>query len=298
MDEIPAPPPIADAPPVMSPPVIEGLPAKPKNAFQRAWGAFVAFVAATWKFVYPVIKLAKGAKILLTMGTMLLSVWYYSRFFGWQFGAGFVVCILIHELGHVFAAWRVGIPVSAPIFIPGFGALILGKRAGDSAWEGAIVGYGGPLFGTLAGLACWGIFGLTGNALFLGLAFTAFLMNLFNMTPIYPLDGGRITAAVSPYIWIAGLVGMLAMTLTGFVTNPFIWLLIIMALPNIWSGLRRGTMDSRKRTTPGQRVTAGVAYVGLCAFLLWGMMATSRFPSALRRANPRPVPTHRTTPVA
>lgn len=292
MDEIPAPP-VSEAPPVMPPPA-----EKPKNAFQRAWGGFVAFVAATWKFAYPLIKLAKGAKILLTMGTMVLSVWFYSRIFGWPFAAGFVVCILIHEMGHVFAAWRLGIPVSAPIFIPGLGALILGRKFGDSAWEGAIVGYGGPLFGTLAGLLCWGIYGLGGSPLFLGLAFTAFFMNLFNMTPIYPLDGGRITAAVSPYIWLVGLAIMLAMTLFGFVRNPFIWVLILLAVPNLWTGLRRGTMDLRKRTTPGQRVTAALAYVGLCAFLLWGMMATARVPSELRRSAPRSAPARGATPVA
>lgn len=276
---------IPEPPPVIPPPLGEAPPAArpgPKNAFQRLWGGFVAFVAATWKFAYPLIKLAKGGKILLTMGTMLLSVWFYSRIFGWQFAAGFVLCILVHEMGHVCAAWMLGEPVSAPIFIPGFGALILGRRFGDSAWEGAIVGFGGPLFGTLAGLACWGLFGLTGNALFLGLAFTAFFMNLFNMTPIYPLDGGRIIAAVSPYIWIAGLVMMVAMTWYFHFSNPLLWVLIIMALPNMWAGLKRGTMDTRKRTTPGQRATAGLAYVGLCAFLVWGMAATLRTPDALR----------------
>ena len=279
-------PPVLEPPPVMEPPPREA--AKPKSAFQRAWGAFVAFVAATWKFVYPLVKLAKGAKILLTGGTMLLSVWFYSLRFGWSFAAGFVVCILIHEMGHVFAAWRLGEKVSAPVFIPGLGALVFGKRFGRSAWEGAIIGYGGPLFGTLAAVACRGVYGLSGNPLFLGLAFTGFLMNLFNMTPIYPLDGGRITAAVSPYIWIAGLVGMVAMTALHIVNNPFIWILIVLAVPNIWTGLKRGTMDTEKATTPGQRTLAGVAYVGLCAFLIWGMAATVRHPDAVRGAMRRP----------
>lgn len=279
-------PPVIDAPPVLeAPPVIEP---KPKNAFQKAWGGFLAFLAVVWKFLLPLVKLAKGAKVLLTAGTMLLSVWFYSLRFGWSFAAGFVVCILVHEMGHVFAAWRLGEKVSAPVFIPGFGALVFGKRFGRSAWEGAIIGYGGPLFGTLAALACWGIYGLTGNAMFLGLAFTGFLMNLFNMTPIYPLDGGRITAAVSPYIWIAGLVGMVAMTALHIVNNPLIWILIIMALPNIWNGLKRGTMDGEKQTTAGQRTVAGLAYVGLCAFLIWGMGATLRHPNVVRGAVHRP----------
>lgn len=281
MNEIPQAPP--EAPPIIAPP--------PKSPFQRAWAAFLTFAAVVWKFVLPLLKLAKGGKILLTASTMLLSVWYYSQLFGWPFAAGFVTCILIHEMGHVFAAWRLGVPVTAPIFIPGMGALILSKKFGESAWEGAIIGYGGPLFGTLAGLACWGVYGLTGNALFLGLAFTAFLLNLFNMMPIFPMDGGRIVGAVSPYIWIAGLAGMVGLTLTGYMNNPFVWLLIIFSLPNLISGFKRGSIDATKRTTKNQRLIAGVAYVGLCAFLVWGM-AETHFP-----AGPSHRPAHRTTVV-
>ena len=254
---------------------------RPKGILQRIGGALAAAFAAVWKFAFPVFKLLKASKVLLTGGTMLLSVWFYSLRFGWAFAAGFVVCILVHEMGHVFAAWRLGMPVSAPVFIPGLGALIRMKERERSAWEGAIIGYGGPLFGTAAGLVCWAIYGATGNPLFLGLAFTTFLLNLFNMTPIYPLDGGRITAAVSPYVWIAGIVGMVAMTLTGFVSNPFIWIIVLLGLPQIWNGLKRGTIDRERQTTPKQRVGAGLAYVGLCAFLLWGMAATHRHPSTI-----------------
>lgn len=283
MNETPEAPPVM-APPVMAPPKAD----LPKSPFQRFWAGFVAFVLAIWKFVYPVVKLAKGGKILLTASTMLLSVLFYSRYFGWTFAAGFVVCILIHEMGHVFAAWRLGVPVSAPIFIPGMGALILGKKFGESPWEGAIIGYGGPLFGTVAGLVCWGLFGLTHNPLFLGLAFTAFLLNLFNMMPIFPMDGGRIVGAVSPYIWVVGLVGMIGLTLTGFMSNPFVWLLIILSLPNVVAGFKR---KEHHRTTTKQRSIAGVAYVGLCAFLVWGMAETHMNAAAQIQEHPHNRPT-------
>jgi Zn-dependent protease len=278
MNEVPSPPPVIEtptqAPPVMAPAPV-APPQPPKNAFQRAWTAFVAFIAATWKFAYPVFKLAKAGKLLLTAGTMFLSVAFYSREFGWTFALGFVVCIFIHEMGHVFAAWRLGLPVSTPIFIPGMGALILSKRMGKSAWEGAVMGFGGPLFGTLAGFACWAIYGLTGNALFLGLALIGFIMNLFNMIPMFPLDGGWIMGAVSPYIWIAGLVGLVGLSFfTGF-HNPFIWILIVLSLPRIWTSLKRGTADTTEiRTTSKQRVIAGLAYVGLCAVLMLAIAGT------------------------
>lgn len=247
----------------------------PRNPLQKVWAGLLSFVAVTWKFIYPVLKLAKGGKLLLTAGSMLLSVWFYAQRFGFWFALGFVVCILIHEMGHVFAAWRIGLPVSAPIFIPGFGALILAKSGVRSAWEGAVMGYGGPLFGGLTALACFGIYGATGNAFFLGLAFVGFIMNLFNMIPIFPLDGGWITGAVSPYIWVAGMVTMVGLQVAGVVNNPLIWVLLLLSLPRIVSAFKRGTADETAvRTTPRQRTIAGAAYVGLCLFLAWGVAET------------------------
>ena len=258
-------------------------PERPKNPLQRLWSGFLALIAATWKFAYPVFKLAKSAKILLTMGTMFLSVWFYSLAFGWWFAFGFVVCILIHELGHVFAAWRLGLPISAPIFVPGMGAVILSKRMTESAWDGAIMGYGGPLFGTLAGFGCWGIYSMTGNALFLGLALIGFFMNLFNMIPAFPLDGGWITGAVSPYIWVAGLVGLMALYIVGFVRNPMIIILLILSLPRIITAFKRGTLDAPGvRTTPAQKATMGFAYVALCAVLAYGVAETTASTVAYR----------------
>lgn len=118
------------------------------------------------KFLLPALqwlKLAKVAaamgKVLTTGGTMLLSVVVYAQRFGWSFAAGFVLSIFVHELGHVYAAWRKGMPVSAPIFIPGLGALILQKGRAKSVWDEAVIGIGGPLAGTLqASPATWFIF--------------------------------------------------------------------------------------------------------------------------------------------
>lgn len=279
MNEVPTPPPVMDSP-TAAPPVIgtnaPAPPREPKNAFQKAWGYLVAFIAATWKFAFPIFKLAKAGKLLLTAGTMFLSVAYYSRIFGWSFALGFVVCILIHEMGHVFAAWRLGHPVSAPIFIPGMGALILSRQMNKSAWEDAVMGYGGPLFGGAAAFVCWGLYGLTGNSYWLGLALIGFIMNLFNMIPMFPLDGGWITGAVSPYIWIVGLVMLVGYSFLNGFHNPMIWILIIMSLPRIWTALKTGTADTAgTRTTSKQKLTAGVAYVGLCAVLAFGVAETT-----------------------
>jgi Zn-dependent protease len=169
-----------------------------------------------------------------------------------------------------------GVPVSAPIFIPGFGALILQKRAARSAWDEALIGIGGPIGGTLAGLVCWLAYLVTGHELMLGLAFTTFLLNLFNLIPIMPLDGGWITGAVSPRLWLVGAVGMAALFALGFIRNPFILLLLLLSLPRLWHGLRTGdvTPEDGSPTSPGQRLVMGSAYVGLCALLAWLMAQT------------------------
>ncbi|MFN3648925.1 MAG: site-2 protease family protein [Armatimonadota bacterium] len=222
---------------------------------------------ASLKFVLPVLQ---------TSGTMLLSAWYYATLWGWPFGLGFVLSILVHEMGHVFAAARFGVPVSAPFFIPGFGALILQKRAAKSPFEEAVIGIGGPIGGTLAGLACLGLYGLTGSGLFLSLAYFTFLLNLFNLAPIFPLDGGWITGAVSPRIWLVGVVVMIAGYATGMLRNPLLILLVLLSLPRLWHGLRHGdvTPEGGTPVTSSQRVVMGVAYVALCSLLLWLVSVT------------------------
>jgi Zn-dependent protease len=212
-------------------------------------------------------------KLLLTGGSMLVSVWAYAFIFGWKFAVGFVLCIFVHEMGHVLFAWQQGLPVSAPISIPYMGAMIMLKQVPKDSWMDAVIGIGGPIFGTLAGLACWGIFALTGSYLFLGLAFVAFFMNLFNMTPIYPLDGGRIVSAISPWLWIVGLVMMIALYVLDIVHNPFIWILIIMSLPTIWTRLRHKHL-APPPANPQQRMIMTGAYLGLAGFLFWAMTAT------------------------
>jgi Zn-dependent protease len=226
------------------------------------------------KLKYFSLALKFGLPALKTGGTMLISMWVYSQLFGWWFAVGFVLSILAHELGHVYVAWRMGVPVTAPIFIPGFGALILQKRRARSAWDEALIGIGGPVAGTLAGLVCLLMYYRTGSQLMLALADTGFFINLFNLAPIFPLDGGWITGAISPRIWLLGIVGMIGAFATGFVRNPLIIILLILSLPRLWRGLKTGDVTPKggTPTTPQQRITMGLAYVALCGLLV-GLMS-------------------------
>jgi len=240
-------------------------------------GAGLVFLLSKLKFLGLGLKF--GMPALTTGGTMLLSILVYAQNYGLAFAIGFVLSILVHEMGHVFVAWRMGVPVSAPIFIPFMGALILQKRQARSAWDEALIGIGGPAAGTLAGVICLLLYQVTRNPLFLGLAFTGFFLNLFNMIPIFPLDGGWITGAIHPRLWLVGIGVMGLLYAVGFLRNPFILVLILLSLPRLWAGLKKGDVTPPGGTpvTTRQRLLMGGAYVGLCALLVW-LMAVAHAP--------------------
>ena len=133
------------------------------------------------------------------------------------------------------------------------------------------MGIGGPLLGSAAALLCH-LVGLGLHApLFIGLAWTAYFLNLFNLTPVGMLDGGRIATALSPWLWLVGLVvlGWIAWTHPNFI----IWLVLIISLPRVFSLFRKRTEEEQRfyEVTPAQRWTMGAMYFGLIAALVFGM---------------------------
>ncbi|WP_270169624.1 site-2 protease family protein [Paenibacillus sp. SYP-B4298] len=156
----------------------------------------------------------KGKTVLLLLGkfagplvSMAVTIGAYALISPVWFAVGFVLLILVHELGHVWAAKRKGLPVSAPLFIPFIGALITMKRHPKDAATEAYIALGGPLLGTLGAMAVYIAGVVLDNPLLFVLANVGFLINLFNLLPIHPLDGGRIATAVSRWLWVVGLVG-------------------------------------------------------------------------------------------
>jgi Zn-dependent protease len=214
--------------------------------------------------------------VLKTGGTMLLTIGAYTALWGWKYAVGFVLLIFVHELGHLVAARKFGLNAGAPVFIPFMGAFIALKDAPKNAWIEAWVGIGGPLLGTAGALACH----LAGESahlpLLVALAWTGYWLNLFNLTPIGYLDGGRIATALSPWLWVPGfaIMGWLAWTRP----NVIIWLLLVLSLPRLFTLFRRKTEDEERfyEITPGQRWTMGVLYFGLIAALVLGMEMADR----------------------
>lgn len=228
----------------------------------------------------------KFGKLFTTMGTMLLSVWFYALIWGWKFAAGFVILIFVHEMGHVIAARWKNIPVSAPMFIPGLGALITLKEEPRDALTEAYVGYGGPLLGTLGAMVTWGLYYLTGDLLWLALTTTGLMLNLFNMIPVSPLDGGRITAAVSPWLWGVGLVGLLAWFLQTH--SPIMLIILILGafrFFDIWKN-RKDRDAAYYQVAPNKRILVAVLYVGLAAYLGWSQHYTHLMLEDFVRSHP------------
>jgi Zn-dependent protease len=233
-------------------------------------GVVIAKFFANLKFV--LLPLLKFLPILLKSGgTMLLMIWVYTQIWGWQFALGFVLLLLVHESGHLLVAKKFGLKVGAPVFIPFMGAFIALKEAPRNAWMEACVGIGGPLLGSLGALVCNALGEFCAAPIFIALAWFGYFLNLFNLTPVGMLDGGRVVTALSRWLWLPGFA--LLVWFGWKYPNFIIWLIVLLSLPRIYSLFRKRTEEEHRyfEVTPSQRCVMSVLYFGLIAILLFGM---------------------------
>jgi Zn-dependent protease len=212
--------------------------------------------------------------LLRTGGSMLVSILVYRYFINTEFAVGFVLLILVHEMGHVLAIRHYGIRAAPPLFLPFIGAVITVPRL-RNAQEEAIVGIGGPVLGTVGALVCFTLYGLTHYEILLQLSFFGFFLNLFNLLPVPPLDGGRVTAAISPWIWPFGLLALIGLEwIVGF--NPIMILIVVYAGRRLWRTFRyRERMSSYYQIPRSASWAIGCAYLLLVGLLL-GMFLYTR----------------------
>jgi len=287
-----------------SPPVIStqsSLPSSPAdNAFgephrtervgsglRRRIGSAIAAVAALIAKFFAAIKgvllLLPKVKLLTTAGTAVVSVVLYSLFWGWTFALGFVALLFVHEMGHVIQLRREGIKASAPMFVPGFGAVVMMRAMPDDALAEARVGLAGPILGTLGAAACLAIGEASNSDMLRALAYVGFLLNLINLVPVVPFDGGRAMAAMAPAVWFLGLGVMVALLLlTG---NPFLLIFILLGGMETWRRWQaRGTRSIEQaayyRVSPRHRLLVGAVYLGLLVALVFGMHESQILTSA------------------
>ncbi len=244
-------------------------------------GALAAKFATTLKALLVALP---NLKLLTTTGTALISVAAYSLFWGWEFAAGFVVLLFIHEMGHVIALRREGIPASAPMFVPFMGALITARSLGDNALAEARVGLAGPILGSAAAAAVAVVGELVHSDMLIALAYVGFLLNLFNLLPIVPLDGGRAMAAMAPWMWFVGF-GALLVMLFALPFNPIVLIIVLFGgfeLYRRWQlrKTRSPAQEAYYRVAPHHRLLVGAVYIGLAAALAFGMAETHVLASA------------------
>lgn len=221
------------------------------------------------KLLFWLISAGKLGKVLTTGGTMLLSVFAYSLVFGWPYAAGFVGLIFVHEMGHFMAAKIRGLNVGAPTFIPFVGAWIDLKEQPRDAETEAFIGFAGPFVGSLAALACYFAARYWDSNLLLAISYSGFFLNLFNMIPLSPFDGGRVTAALSPRIWLIGVPILALMFL--YNPSPMLLLVAFLAAPQVMVAWRFDPHAPENQAyysvKTSDRVTYGIYYIGLIVFL-------------------------------
>jgi Zn-dependent protease len=241
-------------------------------------GPFVALGALLAKFKFVIVALFK-LKFVGTALSMAASIAFYALAFGWWWAVGFVVLIFIHEMGHALELRRLGVPFSAPLFIPFVGAVIGMKQLPDDAWQEARVGLAGPVLGSAGAAVAWALGEAFNSNLLRAVAYVGFFLNLFNLLPFLPLDGGRAAAALHPAVWGVGLLAVLGLVIVR--PNPI--LILILAIGGMevyrrWSGRGSPQYASYYKVTAGQRATIAAVYFGLAGFLGLAMYELRNIP--------------------
>ena len=218
-----------------------------------------------------------GLKLFASAGTFVLSLWFYSLFFGWPFALVFLLQIFIHEMGHVTLMRAYGVPASLPFFIPGFGAFVNMQGRPASALQEAWIGLAGPLAGSAAATLCLLYGAVSGHAFWTAAAYTGFFLNLFNMIPLVPLDGGRVAGAISPRIWLLGLAVMITAAFAfhwSVLSNPLIFILLLLSIPQVIAAWRGQIDPTYYHLSVAERATVMLAYFALTGYLLVAMLAS------------------------
>ena len=249
----------------------------PRTGGRRLLGPLLVAGALALKWGKAALLLLPKAKVLTTSASMLVSVAAYALIWGWRFAVGFVALLFVHEMGHYVQLRREGVRPSGMVFIPFLGAAVGTRSLGGSALAEARVGLAGPIVGSLAAAALIPVAAATDSDFWRALAFTGLFLNLFNLLPVVPLDGGRAMAAMAPWMWFVGFGA--AVTLMFLWPNPILILIALFGAMEVyrrWNMRRHGNEADQAyyRVKPIHRLAVGAVYVGLIVALAVGMDLT------------------------
>ncbi len=243
----------------------------------RLLAPLVPLVYLLGKFKFLLLAVTKF-KLGITAVTMLVSIGAYAWAFGLTIPAavGFVLLLFIHEMGHWVVMRVKGVPATAPVFIPFLGAVIGMRGMPRSVRDEAEIGIAGPIAGTAGAFACLGLGQIYGGHLWPLLAVMGLFLNLFNLLPVSPMDGGRVAAAISRWLWPVGLVGLVGLFL--YSHNPFLVLVILIGGAETVARFRGRHAPTMRPgyydITARERLTMGALYFGLIAIIAVAMIAS------------------------
>ncbi|HEX3468151.1 MAG TPA: site-2 protease family protein [Candidatus Elarobacter sp.] len=257
---------------------------------RTAGGFLVALGALALKFKAVLLGFSSlkwlvfAPKLAISFGSMFISIYFYALFFGWKFGIVLVAMLAVHEFGHYVTFRNLGIRASLPTFIPGFGAFVSSPMSADPA-QNAFAAIMGPVFGIAAAAICWG-FGLSnGENFWIAAAYFGFFINLINLIPALPLDGGRVAGAIDGRVWLIGAVLVVALLVVWQPRSIFTWVIVILVLmSSVPRGIAafRGHVDPTVQIVSGrQRAILAVAYFALLGIAGLCAAATKLDPSQL-----------------
>jgi Zn-dependent protease len=259
-------------------------PTTAKPGWRSAGGviAAAALLAAKFKALLVLLPGLKWLiflpKFALSFGLIFTSIWFYAVFYGWKLGIVFVLLILVHEMGHWVVIRGFGGAVSLPYFIPGLGAFVAQKSVLASADQDAYSALAGPIVGVAASAICWAFGYVMHDPFWTVAAYLGFFINLFNLIPVLPLDGGRVAGVVDSRLWIAGVIAFAVFLFAFHSWGPISILFAIMigvsTIPRI-RGVMRGIVDPRvAAVAPRVRGTVAISYFATIAVAALGAYAT------------------------
>lgn len=213
---------------------------------------------------------------------MVLSVLLYGYAFGWVYGIGFIAMLFAHEMGHYMAARQCGVAVGPPIFIPFVGAWVALKDQTIDPEAEAYIVIAGPFAGTLCAFAAYILGREQDSGALMAVSYAGFVLNLFNLLPFMPLDGGRLTEMISPRLWWIGLPLLVAVFI--YAPNPLIILVLALGLPYVLKAARqalgREAPDDRRQVPLQVKVEYGALYLllaGVLSAMSYDLHAMLRF---------------------
>src|ERR1700736_874923 len=265
--QVPPAPPVyqvtSDIPPT-SPYHYSPTPTRRRNGLLGGLAAAAAAAFAYGKWVLLLIFKIPAAGTLISL---VVSFGGYALFYGPWFAVALLTMIFVHEMGHVVEIRRQGMQATAPIFIPFLGAAIFQRSHPTDALKQAQIGIAGPIAGTIGATVAFALYGTLHSPVLLLAALIGFYINLFNLIPIWQLDGSWILAPVSKWFMVGGYALMAAAVFVFHFVSPLLIIVALLGVPTLLQRFRDAANPYYTSVPARARAAMGAAWLALVIFL-------------------------------